>query len=202
MDRKALIEKLESLSQKQKFVIFCLTILLLALAYWYFFFLPEQNTLKTLEQEIASLDQTLPILSKKLRRLPALKEEYATRQHELTFAKSLLPKSNSDIENLLSEIEALGNDQGVEFILFAPGKENLQDFYASTSVNLNINGQFHNLMLFFSRLSRINRLVTLESLNLKPLKHDQNETSLTASSVIYLYRALTEAELAAQQKKK
>ena len=192
---------MEGLSPKQKIAIALLTLIIPLAAYWYFFFLPQQNTLQQLQAEIDSLEKTIPTLEQKMERLPTLRKEYAARQEELTFAKNLLPKSNSDIENLLSEIEALGNDQGVEFLLFAPGKEQLHDYYASRSVNLNINGQFHNLMFFFSRLSRINRLVTLENLQLKPVKHGHNETYLSANCRIFLYRALTESEQAARQKK-
>ncbi|MCF8107671.1 MAG: type 4a pilus biogenesis protein PilO [Desulfohalobiaceae bacterium] len=197
MNRQVIIDKLEGLSQKQKWLITIGTLILLVGGYWYLYFLPQQNTLHTLEQEIASLDATIPTLTNKLKRLPALKEQYATLQRELVFARNLLPQSNSDMENLLSEIEALGNEQGIEFLLFAPGSEELHEYYASRSVNLNINGQFHKLMRFFSRLSRLNRLVTLKNVQLRPLQTNQNQTYLSANCVMFLYRTLTDAELKA-----
>jgi type IV pilus assembly protein PilO len=199
MNRQDFITKLEGFSQKQKWIISLCTVALLVSGYWYLFFLPQQKALKQLKQEIARIEETIPVLTKKLHRLPELKDEFAALQQELTFAQKLLPKSNTDIENLLSDIEVLGNEQGVEFLLFAPGKEEQHKYYASRSVNLNINGQFHKLMLFFSRLSRLNRLVTLENVQLRPLQNAEQETYLTASCVIFLYRALTEAELAAQE---
>ncbi len=201
MNRQAIIDKLEGLSQKQKWLIAIAAVLLLLLGYWYLFFLPQQNTVKQLEQEIANLDQTIPVLTRKLNRLPELKKEFASLEQELIFARNLLPKSNSDIETLLSDIEVLGNEQGIEFLLFAPGQEKHHEYYVSRSVNLNINGRFHNLMLFFSRLSRLNRLVTLENVKLRPLQNIQNQTYLSANCVIFLYRVLTEAELEARKKK-
>ncbi|MCF8039276.1 MAG: type 4a pilus biogenesis protein PilO [Desulfohalobiaceae bacterium] len=201
MDRQAITQKLEQMSPKQKILIACGSIILLLAGYWYLFFLPEHNSLKELQTEIAGLDKTIATLNQKITRLPALKKEYAALQQELTYAKTLLPKSNTDVENLLSSIEALGNDEGIEFLLFAPGNERVRDYYAARRVNLKISGPFHNLMRFFSRLSRLNRLVTLETLQLQPVRHDGTETELSASCAINIYRSLSQAERTAKKKK-
>ncbi|MCF8104916.1 MAG: type 4a pilus biogenesis protein PilO [Desulfohalobiaceae bacterium] len=201
MDRQAFIQKLEQLSRKQKILIVCGSIILLLVAYWYLFFLPGHNTLKELEAENKSLDKTISGLRKKVSRLPALEKEYAALQRELTQARTLLPKSNQGVENLLSAIEALGNQVGIEFLHFAPGAENIREYYAARLVDLKISGPYHNLMGFFSRLSRLNRLVTLETLQLQPVSHGQKETELSAGCTISIYRSLSPAELAAKKKK-
>ena len=161
LNRQAIIDKLEELSQKQKWLIGVGILVLLVGGYGYLFFMPQHNTLNSLQKEIKNIDDTLPALTRKLQRLPALRKEFTALEQELTFARNLLPKSSSDMETLLSDIEVLGNEQGIEFLLFAPGNEEVHEYYASRSVNLNINGQFHDLMLFFSRLSRLNRLVKM-----------------------------------------
>lgn len=199
MDRQVIIQKLEQLSPKQKVLIVSASFILLLGGYWYLLFLPEHDVLKQLEAETAKLEKTIATLDQKVKRLPRLKKEYAALQRELRYAETLLPKSSSDVENLLSEIEALGNDEGIAFLLFAPGKETIKEHYATRSVNLKISGPFHNLMRFFSRLSRLNRLVTLETLQLQPVRKDQAETQLSASCSIYIYRSLSEAELAAKK---
>ncbi len=111
--------------------------------------------------------------------------------------KKLLPDSTVEIENLLANIETLGNDVGVEFLLFQPGQEVVADFYAKRRLTLKIMGYFPNLMLFFSHISNLNRLVTLDSVSFRP----QRNQMVTANCKLYIYRSLTEKELQARQKK-
>ncbi len=204
MDREALVKRLETLSRAQKLLILFFTVALLGAAYWYFLFRPEYDNLKRLEKDVAQLEDTIRNYRIKVARLPKLEKKLEAQQREFVYAKTLLPESSSDVENLLSEIEKLGNDNGLDFLLFSPGNEKIHDFYASRQVQLRLQGPFHNLMHFFSLISRLNRLVTLENLQLRPGKGrgPNGEIVLNSDSQILIYRTLTEAELAAKNKKK
>jgi type IV pilus assembly protein PilO len=202
MDRQAYIQKLESLSPKQKIAILLATILLVGGAYWYFSFNPKYKRVQALEKDISSLNQDIARLQNQLKKLPKLRAKLKEHKKELIYAKTLLPESSKDVENLLSQIEKLGNNVGVEFLLFAPGQERVHDFYASRSVKLRLNGPFHNLMTFFSEMSRLNRLVTLEDLQLKPNKKRDGSLLLLADSHISIYRTLSEKELTGKNKGK
>jgi type IV pilus assembly protein PilO len=204
MDREALVKKLETLSRAQKLLILVLTVALLGAAYWYFLFRPEYESMQRLKKDIAQLENTIRNYRHKVARLPELEKKLKAQQREFVYAKTLLPESSSDVEDLLSEIEKLGNDNGLEFLLFSPGKETMHDFYASRKVQLRLEGPFHNLMHFFSQISRLDRLVTLENLQLRPGKGrgPNDEIVLNSDSQISIYRTLTEAELAAKKKKK
>lgn len=204
MDREALVKRLETLSRAQKLLILFFTVALLGAAYWYFLFRPEYDNLKRLEKDVAQLEDTIRNYRIKVAKLPKLEKKLEAQQREFVYAKTLLPESSSDVENLLSEIEKLGNDNGLDFLLFSPGNEKIHDFYASRQVQLRLQGPFHNLMHFFSLISRLNRLVTLENLQLRPGKGrgPNGEIVLNSDSQILIYRTLTEAELAAKNKKK
>jgi len=204
MDREALVKRLETLSKAQKLLILVFTVALLGAAYWYFLFRPEYESLKQLKKDVAQLEATIRNYRHKVARLPELEKKLKAQEKEFVYAKTLLPESSSDVENLLSEIEKLGNDNGLEFLLFSPGKETTHDFYASRQVQLRLEGPFHNLMEFFSQISRLNRLVTLESLQLRPGKGrgPNDEIVLNSDSQISIYRTLTEAEVAAKENKK
>jgi len=202
MDRQAYIAKLESLSGKQKIAILLVTIVLVGGVYWYFLFNPKYKQVQSLEKDIKGLNDKIAELKKDLKELPELRAELKKRQKELVYAKTLLPESSKDVENLLSQIEKLGNSVGVEFLLFAPGQEKVEDFYASRAVKLRLQGPFHNLMTFFSKMSRLNRLVTLEDLQLKPGSRSGGSLQLLADSHISIYRTLSEKELKPKKSKK
>ncbi len=203
MKIETLFNKLDTLSPAKKILILVATVILLLGAYWYFFFQPSHARIQGLEKDISQLEQTVARFQAKVARLPKLEKKLESRKQELIYARTLLPDSTHAVENLLSQIEKLGKDVGVDFVLFSPGSEKMHEFYATRSVNLRLQGPFHNLMRFFSRISRLQRLVTLESLNLQPASAKNNDTIiLSANSRISIYRALTEKELEAKKKKK
>jgi type IV pilus assembly protein PilO len=118
----------------------------------------------------------------------------------MIYAQSLLPETSADVENLLSAIEKLGNDAGIDFLLFTPGQVKKHDFYASRTVAVRFQGTFHNLMRFFDHLSRLDRLVTLESVQLRPVSKSQSQKiSLQADCQLQIYKVLSEQEMKNQK---
>lgn len=200
MTRDQLIQKLDRLSNVQKISLFVGIICLTICIYWFFFFKPQYESIKPLEKDIRHLEQKIDIYQKKVARLPELEKRYRSLQDEFAYAETLLPETSQGVERLLSSIERLGNQQGIEFLLFVPGKESQHEFYATRSVNLRIQGPFHNLMRFFSQMSRLNRLVSLERVQLHPRNSKDHNQVIEANTRISVYRSLTQEEIKAQKK--
>ncbi|MFW6217050.1 MAG: type 4a pilus biogenesis protein PilO [Desulfohalobiaceae bacterium] len=200
MNKQALLQKIDSLNPGRKiFLLLVCRGLLLAL-YWFFFLKDSLQQVSSLQDEIDSLQQEISSYEEQVSQMPKLEQKLQSREKELIYAQRLLPESMHDVENLLAEIEELGKDVGVEFLLFEPGEEEVQDFYAMQLVNLRVQGPFHNLMQYFSRMSRLNRLVTLESLRLQPEgPQGEEQVELMAPARIAVYRALTQEELQARE---
>ena len=201
MDKELLTKKLESLSKVKKISIAMAVVVLFLAAYWWFLFKPQWEKIPSLEKEIAGLEKNINIFRKKVEKLPKLKKKMEQKRQELIYAQNLLPESGEEIEQLLASIEGLGKEQGIEFLLFTPGSEQIGKYYAERSVQLRLKGQFHNLMRFFNKLSGLNRLVTLEHLRLNPQGTKGEQVLLNADSRIFMYRALTEEEKDAEKEK-
>lgn len=201
MDKDQLIKKLESLTKLKKLVIVVVVVVLFAGAYWWFLFKPQWDKIPRLEEDIANLEQNIQSFRKKVKKLPELEKQMEQKRQELIYAQNLLPESGEEIEQLLASIEGLGKEQGIEFLMFTPGSEQVGEYYAKRSVQLRLEGQFHNLMSFFSKLSGLDRLVTLEHLRLNPQGAKGEQIVLNADSRIFMYRALTDQEKAAQKNK-
>ena len=201
MDKELLVKKLESLTKVQKIGIAVGLVAVLAVAYWWFLFKPKWDKIPKLEKDIANLEQNIRKARKKVKELPALEKKMERKRQELVYAQNLLPESGEEIEHLLASIEGLGKELGIDFLMFTPGSEQVGEYYAKRSVQLKLKGQFHDLMRFFSQLSGLDRLVTLEHLNLNPQGAEGERVILNADSRIFMYRALTEQEKAKQKEK-
>ena len=197
---KQFLSRYEAINRKRRLTIFAVIFSAVVVGYWYFLFQPHWAQIHAHEKKIQELDSQIALFRSKVARLPEVEKQLAKRQREWTYAKSLLPNTNQEVEELLASIERVGKDVGIEFVLFAPGKEKEDQYYVSRHVDLRLQGDFHSLMLFFSRLSQFDRLVRLENLRLRPQQDTGEAVELTADSDISMYRALSEAEIAAREK--
>jgi len=193
-----LIESIEKYPRKYRIIVFLFIILLVTAGYWYFVFNSKKNQIMSLEKDIEELNRQIALKRKKIAQLKKLEINVKEKQRIFYYAKKLLPDTTVEIENLLANIETLGNDVGVEFLLFKPGYETQSDFYAKRRLTLKIRGYFPNLMLFFSHISNLNRLVTLDSVSFIPNKNHM----VTANCELSIYRSLTEQELKAIKQNK
>jgi type IV pilus assembly protein PilO len=192
----ALRSKWQALSLSRKILLSSGALMAIAAALWLSMFQPKVERLRSLQHDIDLLNQTISTYKIQAQKLTQLEKDLRLQRKELVYAQTLLPETTSDAENLLSAIEQLGNDVGIDFLLFTPGKEKEHDFYVSRAVDVRFQGTFHNLMRFFTHLSGLDRLVTLESIQLKPVSQAQDEgISLQADCQINIYRMLSDQEL-------
>ena len=203
MDKSSVSKKIAELSPLH------LALIVLGLAvsvyglYWYFILDDKLIQMTKAEQSIVQLEKDIALYRTQVANLPELERNLTLRKKELYYAKTLLPEDSRALEMLLSSFEKLGRDENVEFILFQPGAEQLHDFYATRSVQLQISGTFHRLVTYFDRLSRLDRLVTIQDIKFTPVSDfSPTEKYLNTSLVLQVYRALTEAEIKAREEAK
>ena len=203
MDKSSVSKKIAELSPLQ------LSLIVLGLAisvyglYWYFILDEKLIQITKAEQTVAQLDKDIALYRTQVANLPELERNLALRKKELYYAKTLLPEDSRALEMLLSSFEKLGRDENVEFILFQPGAEQIKEFYATRTVQLQISGTFHRLVTYFDRLSRLDRLVSIQDIKFTPVSDfSPTEKYLNTSLVLQVYRALTEAEIKAREEAK
>ena len=203
MDKSSVSKKFAELSSVQLILILLGLAGLLYGAYWYFILDDTLVQITKARQSIEQLDKDIALYRAQVAKLPELERSLAMKNKELYYAKTLLPEDSRALEMLLASFEKLGRDENVEFILFQPGAEQIQEFYATRSVQLQISGTFHRLVTYFDRLTRLDRLVTIQNVTFKPVSDfSPTEKYLNVSMVLQVYRALTEAEIAAREAQK
>jgi type IV pilus assembly protein PilO len=203
MDKSSSVKKFGELSTLHKLLILLGVAGVLYGSYWYFILDAKLVQITKATQEVGRLDQDIARLRSQVANLPELERSLGLRKKELYYAKTLLPEDAQALEMLLASFERLGRDENVEFILFQPGPEQVQEFYATRSVQLQISGTFHRLVTYFDRLTRLDRLVTIQNITFSPVSDfSPTEKYLNVSLVLQVYRALTEAEIQAREAQK
>lgn len=203
MDSKLIIKKFSDLSGIHKAIIYFLVAMLMCGSYWYFILDDNLVQINKLTQEVAQLDKDIALFRTRVAKLPDLEKQLALAKKELYYARTLLPEDAQELENLLASFEKIGRNGNVEFILFQPGAEVKYDFYATRSVQLQISGTFHKLVTYFDALSRLDRLVSIQSIAFSPVSDfSPTEKYLNTNLMLQVYRSLTEAEIKSNEAEK
>jgi len=149
--------------------------------FWFLFLSARMGEIDSISTKIPKLKQEIAILEAKSKQLPRLEKELKAMQDILKQAMKLLPEKE-DIPSVLTEISSLGNEARLEFQAFKPGGERRGKFYASIPVSLEFKGPFHNIVVFFDRVSRMARIVHIKDVSMGNAKESSQIWSQTVNS--------------------
>lgn len=178
-------------------VLLCVAIAIgVAGAAWYFYLSSFEEDL---ERERATEVQLRADYEKKLLKAVSLeglkKQREQVQQYVLQLEKQL--PSKSEMSALLSDINQAGLGRSLQFELFKPGSEVVQDYYAELPIAVRISGGFHDMGMFASDIAHLSRIVTLNSISIAP---KGNEGALTLDATARTYRYLDAEEVNAKRK--
>ena len=157
----------------------------------YFYLLDLSGMQHKLEGKRAEIDQ----LNQKItqgraaeRRLPQLREEVRRTELDLQRLLQILPTARN-AEELIKRFEALARQGDFSLRRFQPREYINRDFYAEWPIEIQIDGSYHNLALFFDKMARFSRIVNVEDLQLAGIPEVAGRSisaQFTAKTFIYL----------------
>lgn len=133
--------------------------------------------------------------------LDSLKKQLEEVKQYVTQLEKQLP-SKAEMDALLSDINQAGLGRSLQFELFRPGQVIVKEYYAELPISVKITGTYHDVGLFASDIAHLSRIVTLNELQLTPLKDRQNQLVLEGVAKTFRYLDLDEVETQRKAKEK
>lgn len=134
-------------------------------AWWFYLYTPARGRRDQLLGQVAKLQQDLFQKKRISQELPKLEAARAVLQKDLDEALRRLPEKK-EIPRLLTQINRLGQDAGLTFSLFKPGKPSEDEFYTRVPIQIRAAGTYHALGRFFEEIGRMERIVNITDLKL------------------------------------
>jgi type IV pilus assembly protein PilO len=188
-------------SKNQKIIL--VSVLILGLAYAFFFTQIVPFTFKARAAEAARVQADLSRLSADLTKaraavanLPALEAEYAEIEKRWESMSELLP-SSKEIASLLTKVTVAGQESGVTFALFQPGAQAAEEFYVTYPARYQVEGGYHEVGRFMAEVANMDRIVNIADLSMTATESDEDnpERTVVASftAEAYAFRDSTSA---------
>lgn len=186
-------EKVAALSRMHRILICVGAFLILSVGFFYLIYMPKSSRVNKLKSNYDTLETKLLRARAAAKNLNKFQEKYKEAEIKFRLVLRLLP-DKKEIPSLLESISKSGKDSGLEFILFQPTKEVSRDFYAEIPVNIQVNGGYHNLAMFFDRVARLSRIVNISNIKIRAPKGKGATGRLGATCVARTYRFLEASE--------
>ena len=140
--------------------------------YVYFLMMPLWEQKGKYEDTLRKLQSDLQQKQHIAANRPKLEAEIKALEKQLDEALVRLPEEK-DIPRLLTQVNTLGQQSGLEFLLFRPGAPVKKGFYAEVPIDMRVEGQYHSLGGFLDRVSKLERIVTVSDVKIVPLSTQQ-----------------------------
>ena len=104
-----------------------------------------------------------------------------------------------EIPALLAGISQAARDAGLDITSFEPNAEKAKEFYAEVPIAIRVSGGYHNVAMFFDKISNLPRIVTIDAANMVP---DKDGVKLSTSCTAVTYKFIEPVKKKPSKKKK
>lgn len=144
------------------------------------------RAIQNLQTQHTSLETQITEARTAQRSLPQFEEVVANLELELEKLLRVLP-ARRNTEDLLRRVRLLAEQGNFNLLRFTPRRQSEREFYFEWPIQIRVDATYHNLALFFDRVSRFSRIINIEDLQIKANKSSVHTVDATFILKTYLY---------------
>ncbi len=150
--------------------------------FWKFYVAEMQADIDTRQTRLTALKADIAKGVATARRLPQFQSEVAELERRLENLRAVLPEQK-DVADILRRVQGLATQSSLTIQRFTPQEPKQEAMYASLPFKLRAEGTFHNLGLFFDRISKFPRIINVGEIVIKPRQPQDQSASIEAECV-------------------
>lgn len=184
-------QKIEKLTKPQRIGIYAATmVVIIGLSVWLLFW-PKHQRIDRLGKQLTQVQQELAKAKKNASELNDWRSKMKQKEAQYKTVMRALPEKE-EIPTLLAGISQAGRDAGLEFLLFQPKPESAKDFYAEIPVDISVSGTYHQVAVFFDKVSNLPRIVNIRDIKMAPAGKTDSSGELTTACQAVTYKFIEE----------
>ncbi len=159
------------------------------------FLKPRNEKIANAKEERIRIENEVNQLKLKKRQLNKIESELQTMTGTLKDLEVVIPQQR-EMYDILKQIQQLAYDSHLDIVKFVNRGEIEKEFYWEWPIAIEITGSYHNLAIFFDRLSRFSRLFNTENFAIRALPRQNDAETITANTTIktYIFRETVPAD--------
>lgn len=184
------LETLRSVPASQKAALLLLLVGGIIAGFYFYIAEPKSANIAAVEAENSKLESEIQTLTIKVKHLDELVAANKQLEIELAKKKERLPPEEEAIM-LLKQVSDLGVRLGLDIKLWKPGQqtEDPSKLFVKMPVNVEVVGVYHTAALFFDRINRLPRIITVSGLKMGSPKLEQGRVISQTTFDLIAYAA-------------
>jgi type IV pilus assembly protein PilO len=168
------LEGLRSVPTGQKVALLGLLVAAILVGFYFYVVDPKNAELAAVQGQVAQLDTEIQTLTLKVKHLDELVAANKQLEIELAAKKERLPPEEEAVM-LLKQVSDLGLRLGLDVRLWKPGAqaEDPSKLFIRMPINVEVAGGYHTAAIFFDRISKLSRIVTVQDVRIGAPRVDQ-----------------------------
>jgi type IV pilus assembly protein PilO len=173
------LNKLPWYAQVGLFVALALTVTGL---FYYFYAMPAQEAMKGRRDQLAALRADITKGSTVANQLDAFKSQVHELEGRLESLKAVLPEQK-DVADLLRRLQTLATQSNLAIRGFKPSPTVTKQLHVEWPIALQLDGTYHNLGMFFDRVSKFSRIINISNVDIKGKDKPEPNSTISADCV-------------------
>lgn len=192
------LDALRNVPAPQKVALLVLLVGVMVAGFYFYIAEPKSAAIEAVQAENTRLDGEIQALTIKVKHLDELIAANKQLEIELAKKKERLPPEEEAIM-LLKQVSDLGVRLGLDIRLWKPGAqtEDPSKLFVKMPVNVEVSGAYHTAALFFDRINRLPRIITVSGLKMGQPKLEQGRVVSQTTFDLIAYAAPQEKPVAA-----
>lgn len=147
--------------------------------FYYYYEMPVQADMVARRHQLDSLRADVNKGRETARKLPEFQTQVADLQLRLDSLRAVLP-DEKDAADLLNRLQNVAAQSSLTIKTFKPGAIVSKQLHAEWPIQLELEGTYHNLAIFFDRVSKFTRIVNVTNVDIKG--RDKTDPTLTITA--------------------
>ena len=170
-------------------------------AFVYFVELPQRAEMKSRESQLKALKGDIAKGVSTAKKLPEFQRQVSELEAKLESLSAVLPEEK-DAADLLRRMQTVATQSNLTIKSFKPTPTVTQQLHAEWPIQLELDGTYHNLAVFFDRVAKFTRIVNIGTVNIRGKERPEPNSTITATCVATTFVLLDKEALAAKPKGK
>ena len=153
--------------------------------YWYYV-QGAQDTIATQQKKLDGMLAEAAKANATARQLKGFQSQVAELSARLDNLRAVLPEEK-DVGDLLRRLQTLATQSNLTIRGFKPAPIVQKQTHAEWPIHLELDGTYHNLGLFFDRVSKFPRIINVATVRIKAKDKPQPGSTITASCTATTY---------------
>lgn len=169
--------------------------------FYFIVYSPTQDEISSIVVQSEKLQEEIRKAEKNESKLKKLEDEKASNEAILEELKGILPEKQ-EVSQILRKIQAIASNARLKTGTFTFNNETKRDIYLEWPIVISLEGNYHNLGMFFDQVARLKKIFTIDGLHISPLNSLSYDNTIKANftATTYIYNENAAARKAVGKK--